>query len=228
MAKANGRAALEFSLAARLKSFYYAGRGLRTMLVTQHNAWIHAAASVAAVGGGAVLGVSRVEWLALILAIVGVWTAEALNTAFEFLCDVASPDFHPLVEKAKDVAAGAVLVCAVGALAVGWIIFAPHLAWLSGHRASTASARLSVSVVSIAPSNCRSLEEADHGAPPVRAAAVPLLMGHRRSRAGSVGKERLSQRYPLSFGLRSRRDVSLRSAMSVRLAIRDGLRSIHL
>jgi diacylglycerol kinase (ATP) len=58
---------------------------------------------------------------------VAVWTAEALNTAFEFLCDVASPDFHPLVAKAKDVAAGAVLICAVGAVAVGGCVFAPYV-----------------------------------------------------------------------------------------------------
>ena len=61
------------------------------------------------------------------LAIVAVWTAEALNTAFEALCDVTSPGFHPLVERAKDVAAGAVLICAIGAVIVGGIVFGPHL-----------------------------------------------------------------------------------------------------
>ena len=102
------------------------------MLVSQHNAWIHAGATLLTVTCGAVLSVDRLEWLALILAIVSVWTAEALNTAFEFLCDVASPDFHPLVEKAKDVAAGAVLITAVGAAAVGALVFVPHLLqWLN-------------------------------------------------------------------------------------------------
>lgn len=121
-----------FTLAARVRSFKYAGRGLRTMLISQHNAWIHGGATVVAVGGGLLFGVERVEWLALILAIVAVWTAEALNTAFEFLCDVASPDFHPLVEKAKDVAAGAVLVTALGAAAVGALVFGPRLLQLLG------------------------------------------------------------------------------------------------
>ncbi len=115
-----------FSLAARLRSFVYAGRGVRTMLLSQHNAWIHAAATLVVFTAGVTLGVTRVEWMVLILAIVAVWTAEALNTALEFLCDVASPDFHPLVEKAKDVAAGAVLICAVGATAVGMLVFAPY------------------------------------------------------------------------------------------------------
>lgn len=102
------------------------------MVVSQHNAWLHAAASVAVVAAGAVLGVNRVEWMLLILAMVAVWTAEALNTALEFLCDVASPDFHPLVEKAKDVAAGAVLICALGAAAVGLLVFCPYLCCLTG------------------------------------------------------------------------------------------------
>jgi diacylglycerol kinase (ATP) len=117
----------KFSPTARLRSFVYAGRGIRTMLASQHNAWIHAAATLVVIALGLVLQVSRLEWLALILAIVSVWTAEALNTAFEFLCDVASPEFHPLVEKAKDVAAGAVLICAIGAAATGALVLGPPL-----------------------------------------------------------------------------------------------------
>ena len=54
-----------------------------------------------------------------------VWTAEALNTAFEFLADAASPNFHPVVRDAKDVAAGAVLITALASLVIGAII-----AWL--------------------------------------------------------------------------------------------------
>ena len=117
----------KFSGAARLRSFVYAGRGVRTMLLSQHNAWIHAVLTLLVVTTGAMLGVSRLEWCALVLAIVSVWTAESLNTAFEFLCDVASPEFHPLVEKAKDVAAGAVLTSAVGATVTGTLIFVPYL-----------------------------------------------------------------------------------------------------
>jgi diacylglycerol kinase (ATP) len=96
------------------------------MLRSQHNAWIHAVATVVVVAGGLATKLDRGEWIALVLAIVAVWTAEALNTAFEFLCDVASPDFHPLVEKAKDVAAGAVLICALGAVSIGALVFVPR------------------------------------------------------------------------------------------------------
>lgn len=116
-----------FSVGARVRSFMYACRGIRTMLVSQQNAWIHAAATVLVVSLGLVLRVPKLEWLFLVLAMMSVWTAEAINTAFEFLCDVASPEFHPLVEKAKDVAAGAVLLCAIGAAATGVIVLGPPL-----------------------------------------------------------------------------------------------------
>jgi len=117
-----------FKFSGRLRSFVYAFRGIRLMLASQHNAWVHAAATVAVIVLGAVVRLSTGEWSLIAIAAVGVWTAEALNTAFEFLCDVASPEFHPMVEKAKDVAAGAVLLAAIGAVIVGVLIFAPHLA----------------------------------------------------------------------------------------------------
>jgi diacylglycerol kinase (ATP) len=116
-----------FSLAARIASFGHALRGLAEVVATQHNAWIHAAATLAACALALLLGISAGEWLAVVLAISSVWTAEALNTAFESLCDVVSPDLHPRVRRAKDVAAGAVLVSATGAATVGLIVFGPRL-----------------------------------------------------------------------------------------------------
>ncbi len=97
------------------------------MLRTQHNAWVHALATAAALIAGYTLQISPGEWLAIILAIIAVWAAEALNTAFESLCDIASPEFHPTVERAKNVAAGAVLISAVGAAVIGLLIFGPKL-----------------------------------------------------------------------------------------------------
>jgi len=115
------------TLSGRIQSFRYAGRGVRLMLRSQHNAWLHAVASccVAIVGGLSVL--SAAEWCWIVLAIMAVWTAEALNTALEFLADVASPDFHPLVERAKDVAAGGVLISAVGSAVIGILVLGPHI-----------------------------------------------------------------------------------------------------
>lgn len=97
------------------------------LVATQPNARIHAAATLCSVGLPFALELTRLEWCALIGAIVAVWTAEALNTAFEFLCDVASPEFHPLVAKAKAVAASAVSLRSLGALTIGLLVFGPAL-----------------------------------------------------------------------------------------------------
>jgi diacylglycerol kinase (ATP) len=116
-----------FSIAERLKSVSFALSGVAAMLRTQHNAWIHLAASIVVIAAGVWFGLAREEWVWLIVAMVSVWTAEALNTAFEFLCDVASPEFHPLVKQAKDVAAAAVLIAAMGATIIGLLVFVPHV-----------------------------------------------------------------------------------------------------
>lgn len=116
-----------FSLAARLSSFRNAISGIGLMLRTQHNAWIHAAATAGVFAAAYGFGVSRAEWAWLVLAVVAVWTAEAMNTALEILADAAVAEYHPLVKKAKDVAAGAVLITALGAAVVGIVVFAPRL-----------------------------------------------------------------------------------------------------
>ena len=116
-----------FSFADRLKSFRHAFAGIGFMLRSQHNAWLHGVATLVAIGLGLTLGLSASDWKWLVLNIVMVWVAEATNTAFEHLCDVVSPDFHPSVKTAKDVAAGAVLICALGALVMGWLIFSPYI-----------------------------------------------------------------------------------------------------
>ena len=122
-----------FTVTGRLRSVRYAVRGVRTMLAGQHNAWVHAGATGAVVVAGLLLHLPPGDWCWLIAAVMAVWTAEALNTAFEFLCDVASPGFHPAVEKAKDVAAGGVLISAVGSVAIGVLVFGPHLLHLLGY-----------------------------------------------------------------------------------------------
>ena len=97
------------------------------MVRCQHNAWIHAAVTLVVLAFAFLLRVSAGDWCWIILAISIVWTAEALNTAFEFLADAASPEFHPLVRDAKDVAAGAVLLTAIAAAVIGVIIFWPYV-----------------------------------------------------------------------------------------------------
>ena len=110
----------------RIRSLRCAVKGIGVMISSQHNAWIHAAATVIVIVVGFYLQLTKPEWCWIILAIISVWTAEALNTAFEFLTDVASPEFHPLAEKAKDVAAGAVLISAIGSVLIGMVILGPY------------------------------------------------------------------------------------------------------
>lgn len=93
------------------------------MLKSQHNAWIHAITTGMVIFAGFYFHVTALEWCLLILAIMSVWAAEGFNTALEFLADASSPDYHPLVGKAKDVAAGAVLIAAAGSFIIGIIIF---------------------------------------------------------------------------------------------------------
>ena len=116
-----------FSLTGRARSFRHAITGIILMLKSQHNAWLHATASIAVLLVGAFFHLSPREWCWLVIAIMAVWTAEALNTALEFLSDVASPEFHPLAKKAKDVAAGAVLISAAGSVVIALLILGPHI-----------------------------------------------------------------------------------------------------
>jgi len=116
-----------FSIKSRIQSFIHALGGVRFMLNSQHNAWIHALATCVVCLSGLLFRYKKSEWCLIILAIIVVWTAEALNTAFEFLADVASPEYHPLVKKAKDVAAGAVLLSALGSVIIAVIIIGPHI-----------------------------------------------------------------------------------------------------
>jgi diacylglycerol kinase (ATP) len=116
-----------FNLSDRLRSFRYAFDGICALIKTQHNAWIHAIATVLVIALGLVLNVSVSDWCWLVLAIVVVWVAEALNSAFELLCDIASPEFSPLVKQAKDIAAAAVLIAAVGSVAIALLVFGPYL-----------------------------------------------------------------------------------------------------
>jgi diacylglycerol kinase len=116
-----------FTIRGRLQSFRYAWYGLALMLRSQHNAWLHAFASICIVGAGIVFRLTSGEWCWIILAIMAVWTAEALNTALEFLADAATSEFHPLVKCAKDVAAGGVLISALGSVIIGLLVLGPHL-----------------------------------------------------------------------------------------------------
>ena len=111
----------------RLRSFKYAFRGIGTLLVTQMNARIHLIALILVVAAGLHVNLTAGEWALIALAIGMVLSAEAMNSALEFLADHTAPEWHDSVQKAKDLAAGAVLLAAACALAVGLFVFVPHI-----------------------------------------------------------------------------------------------------
>ncbi len=112
---------------SQVDAFRFAFRGLREMLRSEVHARIHLNATVIAIAAALLLGISRLEWIALVLTIAAVWSLEAVNTAIEAICDLVSPEQHPLVARAKDVAAGAVLVAAIASLLIAGLILAPRL-----------------------------------------------------------------------------------------------------
>jgi diacylglycerol kinase (ATP) len=122
-----------FSICRRIRSFGYASQGARMLLGTQHNAWIHAAATVAVVIAGYCCCVSKSDWALLVFAIALVWLAEAMNTAIEFLADEVSEERRERIGKAKDIAAFGVLVSVAASVAIGSIVFLPHLWPVSWH-----------------------------------------------------------------------------------------------
>lgn len=117
----------KFSPAGRAKSFRYAIRGIFLFMKTQHNAWIHLVAAIVVTIAGFYFSLSGTEWIAVILAIGFVFSAEAFNTAIEWLVDKISPEYDPVAGKVKDVAAGAVLIAAVAAAVIGILVFFPKI-----------------------------------------------------------------------------------------------------
>ena len=123
----NAARSQRFSPMGRLKSVRHALAGIGFMLRMQHNAWLHLAATVIVVATGLALRIRGEDWRWLVVAIVLVWVSEGVNTAFEHLCDVVAPEFHPSVKISKDIAAGPVLITAGGAVVLGLLVFAPYL-----------------------------------------------------------------------------------------------------
>lgn len=108
-------------------SFNYAIAGIIYALARERNMRIHLLAACAAVALGVWLGLSPTEWGLLALTITLVMVVEMINTAVEKTVDIITGEYHPLAKAAKNVAAGAVLLTAINALVMAYIIFVPHL-----------------------------------------------------------------------------------------------------
>lgn len=110
-----------------MRRFAWAFSGLFQVVKEESNMRFHLVAAGLALGLGWVLGLNTAEWGLLILVIFFVWVAEVFNTAVERVVDLITPQYHPLAEQAKNMAAGAVLLSAIAAVILGLIVFAPHI-----------------------------------------------------------------------------------------------------
>lgn len=115
-----------FSIVKRAKSFTHAGRGIWVFVKSTHNAWVHLCVLALAILLGLYFRITYIDWMLLIFAAGLVLTAEAFNTAIEFDMDLTSPESHPYARDTKDVAAGAVLIAALTAAAIGIGIFGTY------------------------------------------------------------------------------------------------------
>lgn len=116
-----------FSIIARVRSVNHAIRGIKILLKTTHNFWVHLFFAILAIYLGIILHISHIEWIAIVFVIGLVLVVEALNTAFEVDIDLTSPEYNPYARDIKDVAAGAVLLSVIISCVVGLIIFLPKI-----------------------------------------------------------------------------------------------------
>ena len=118
---------MKYDFKKQIRSFGYAWKGLRQCIGKEQNLSFHLITTIIVIGAGILFDITRTEWMIIILCIGMVVAAELFNTAIERLVDLVSPERHPIAGQVKDIAAGAVLVCAVAAAIIGGIIFIPYL-----------------------------------------------------------------------------------------------------
>lgn len=116
-----------FLIKKRMQSFKYAFNGLRILLCEESNAWIHLCIAICVLATGFLFKISVNEWIAVVFCIGIVFVLELVNSAIENLADFVSKEYHDLIKKTKDLAAGAVLVGAIVSAIIGVIIFVPKI-----------------------------------------------------------------------------------------------------
>ena len=122
----NRQLLMKYDLKKQLRSFGYAWKGIQSCVGKEQNLSFHLIAAMAVIIAGIVLGITRTEWIMVVMCIGTVIAAELFNTAIEKLVDLVSPERHPVAGRVKDIAAGAVLIRAVAAAIIGLIIFIPY------------------------------------------------------------------------------------------------------
>ena len=116
-----------YSFKKQLKSFTFAWKGILTCAGHEQNITFHLIAAIIVLAAGFCFGISRTEWMVVMLCIGTVIAAELFNSAIERLVDMVSPEWEKIAGEVKDIAAGAVLVTAIAAAIVGIIVFLPYV-----------------------------------------------------------------------------------------------------
>ena len=117
----------KFSIAKRLHSFRYAFAGLGVLFREEQNSWIHTLAAILAVIIGFVFHIRPWEWVAIVIVIGMVFTAEIINSSLERTADFVKAERDERKRDIKDLGAAAVLMCAITAAIVGMIVFLPKI-----------------------------------------------------------------------------------------------------
>lgn len=110
-----------------LMSFVHAARGIAVTVLHGRNIKVQLLAVVTVTVCGIWLKINTTEWCLLTTMMALVIAAEIMNTAIEHVTDLASEAIHPLAKKAKDAAAGAVLVLAIASVILACFIFLPKI-----------------------------------------------------------------------------------------------------
>ena len=114
------------------KSFGYAFQGIFNAIRTERNIKIHCAAAILVTIFGIWLQISKTEWMICFILFGLILALELVNTAVEATVDLFTEERKPLAKKAKDAAAGAVLIVAIFAAVIGILIFIPKLLDVAG------------------------------------------------------------------------------------------------
>lgn len=110
-----------------MAAFSYAANGILWFFKLERNAKIHFVCTILVLATGIGLSVNRTEWMFLTVAIISVWVTELINSAIELLCDYVQPERHASIKIVKDLAAGAVLLAAIGSVIIGGVVFLPKI-----------------------------------------------------------------------------------------------------
>lgn len=115
-----------------LRKVAYALEGIKTAFAEEKHIRIHVTMALLVLVLGAIVSIQPYEWMVVLLLIGNIIALELINSAIERTVDFAGTDIHPLAKKAKDMAAGAVLVLSIIAAVIGIVIFVPKILSMLG------------------------------------------------------------------------------------------------